>query len=117
MHKFQSNSTAVWNGIGVPCGGNEVSISVSTILGMVWKTTTDSLSFRFRREKFRAAQLDGSAPPTKREMLRVVMSVYDPLGLVSYITIEARIILREAWREDAGWDDPLSTGIRQRWKE
>lgn len=50
-------------------------------------------------------------------MLRVVMPIYDPLGLVSYIVIEAKIILREAWRLLAEWDARLGGVIQRRWTE
>lgn len=42
------------------------------------------------------------------------MSIYDPMGIVSFVTMEAKIILREAWRERADWDDELTGAIQRR---
>lgn len=116
MHKWRSNSAAVLRDLDEHHNtGNKVSLSQSSILGLSWDTTNDLLSFRFRREKFPKELLDGSGEPTKRLMLKVVMSTYDPLGLIANLLIEAKIILREAWREEAGWDDKLTGGIQRRW--
>lgn len=76
--------------------GQEVSLSNSTILGLLWNTLDDTLTFRFNTRAFRDTLMDGTGPLTKREMLIVVMSIFDPLGLVAYLLVEAKIILREA---------------------
>ena len=116
LHKFQSNSKAVLRGLGTYEEADEkVSLSVSSILGLFWNTSDDLLSFRFSRDRFCPSLMDGSTAPTKREMLRVVMSIFDPLGLVSFLTMEGKIVLREAWRIEGKWDDPLEGGIQRRW--
>ncbi|XP_037302804.1 uncharacterized protein LOC119193309 [Manduca sexta] len=43
--------------------------------------------------------------PTKREALSTVMSIYDPLGLLSVYTIRAKIILQNLWRLKMSWDE------------
>lgn len=115
MHKWTSNSKAVLLGLDQESHGTEVSLSTSGILGMLWNTDDDSLSFWFRCDEFGAALNDESFLPTKRIMLSIVMSIYDPLGLVSFLTIEGKLVLRESWREDADWDDKLGGGIQRRW--
>ena len=116
MHKFTSNSLAIQQRLGVQGEAEKkVSLSVSSILGLSWNTTDDCLSFRFSRGKFAPGLMDGSTAPTRREMLRIVMSIFDPLGLVSFLTMEGKIILREAWRLEGRWDDPLGGGIQRRW--
>lgn len=116
MHKFVSKSQAVLTGLGVAeCDQKKVSLSNTAILGLLRDTSNDYLSFRFSRQRFRTELMDGTDAPTKREMLSVAMCIFDPLGLVSYLCVEAKIILREACRCAAGWDDKLHEGIQQRW--
>lgn len=117
MHKFMSNSRAVLVAMGASTTQEEVELSDSSILGMTWQTSSDLLKLRFRVDRFPVGWLDGTTRPTKRQMLSVVMSIYDPLGLVSYLTVEGRIVLREAWREQSDWDTPLSDMIQRRWSE
>jgi hypothetical protein len=43
------------------------------------------------------------------------MSVYDPLGFLGYLTIEAKIILQEIWRSGIGWDDEIAGSTHEKW--
>ena len=54
---------------------------------------------------------------TKRELLRNLAKIYDPLGLVSPITVKGKHIYREACKQKVPWDanipEPLSTEYLQ----
>jgi hypothetical protein len=58
----------------------------------------------------------GEKIPTKREILGLVMSVYDPLGFLGYLTVKAKIILQDIWRSGVGWDDEVVGPILEKWK-
>ncbi|XP_018494531.1 uncharacterized protein LOC108864078 [Galendromus occidentalis] len=45
--------------------------------------------------------------PTKRKLLRALAQVFDPLGIISPIVINSKIIFQDLWKEKIGWDDPL----------
>ncbi|XP_070854178.1 uncharacterized protein [Drosophila suzukii] len=51
--------------------------------------------------------LSEEALPTKREVLQVLMSIFDPLGFLSCYTIGLKMLLQEIWRTGIGWDDNL----------
>jgi hypothetical protein len=57
--------------------GNE---SVIKALGIFWNPTTDKLMF--------CVPLQQDTAFTKRSVLKVIASIYDPLGLLSPITIQ-----------------------------
>jgi hypothetical protein len=45
--------------------------------------------------------------PTKREVLGKLARVYDPLGLVSPMTLQVKMIFREACESKVPWDATL----------
>ena len=58
-----------------------------------------------------------STPPlsTKREVLRETARVFDPLGLLQPVTIAAKILIQELWKEGIDWDEPLPPSLDQKW--
>ena len=64
-----------------------------SVLGMKWDTITDK--FEFNMSFLEVFKFDKKTIPTKREILKAVMSIFDPLGILSPITIKGKIILQE----------------------
>ena len=52
---------------------------------------------------------------TRRGLLSVVSSVYDPLGLVCSFVLGAKIIFQDVCKSGKDWDDPLSPENQVRW--
>ena len=52
---------------------------------------------------------------TKRGVLSLMSSVYDPLGLVGPCILRAKMIFQDECRRGKGWDEPLSEDNKQRW--
>ncbi|GBP02047.1 hypothetical protein EVAR_88437_1 [Eumeta japonica] len=52
-----------------------------------------------------------SERPTKRQVLKIVMSLFDPLGLASPVTTKAKQLLQEIWRRGTGWDDEIDQDL------
>ncbi|XP_046809839.1 uncharacterized protein LOC124420563 [Lucilia cuprina] len=59
--------------------------------------------------------MEGVKSPTKRELLSVVMSVFDTLGFLSHFMITAKLMMREVWRHSIGWDEALPGEIVDVW--
>ncbi|KAL0810381.1 hypothetical protein ABMA28_010526 [Loxostege sticticalis] len=76
-------------------------------LGLLWDAKKDLLAFNTMLARVPEQVVKSDRTPTKREALSAVMSVYDPLGLLSHFTIRAKIILQNVWRAKLGWDEPL----------
>ena len=64
------------------------------VLGLQWLIESESLVFRFSETKIAPDLRQGNKVPTKRQFLRAIMSVFDPLCLISPFTIIAHFIAR-----------------------
>lgn len=85
-----------------PLGNKE-----NKILGMYWNAETDTLGFNTAMLRVPAAVRDTARAPTKREALSAIMSIYDPLGMLSHYTITAKIQMQRVWAAAIDWDEPL----------
>ena len=78
------------------------------VLGLLWHTDSDILSL--------ASKITiGDHPVTKREILQGSSSIFDPLGLITPVTIQAIILLQELWKQHIDWDEPLEESFQNRW--
>lgn len=116
LQRWASNSRGVRDHLAPDTTRDMVQLNKEKILGMVWEPETDTLSFNINRHKIPADILDGTTTPTKREALRTVMSLFDPLGLATPITIQAKRILQDVWRSGIDWDDRLERAEDNMWK-
>lgn len=49
-------------------------------------------------------------PPTRSELLSIVMSVFDPMGFIAHYVSYAKTILREVVKHSAAWEHPIQDG-------
>ncbi|CAG7818892.1 unnamed protein product, partial [Allacma fusca] len=71
------------------------------VLGLYWNPTDDTFSFRISFEKVDPDVTSGRRTPTKRNVLKLMMSLYDPLGFLAHLIIKAKIFFQKVWRSDA----------------
>ena len=102
LTKWVSNSAVVIESIpeSERAGGvKDLNFSQPTIqraLEKHWDVVTDEITFKVTiKEK----------PPTRRGLLSIVSSIYDPLGLVAPFVLPAKILLQELCRDNLSWDD------------
>ncbi|XP_044586043.1 uncharacterized protein LOC123266074 [Cotesia glomerata] len=82
---------------------------VSTkILGMYWSSHRDQFSFKHLPSCT-------TQPCTKRAILSEIAQIFDPLGFLSPIIIQAKMFMQELWLVKLGWDTPLSADLRHKW--
>ncbi|XP_055633869.1 uncharacterized protein LOC129774190 [Toxorhynchites rutilus septentrionalis] len=120
MRNWISNSPAVLQELGEP-GQVEKNLGVDNeavlekILVMWWDTRTDTFRYKLSTQRNQEL-LSGSKHPTKRDVLRVLMSVYDPLGLISHYMIYLKLLFQEIWRMGSSWDDEIGEKQLMKWK-
>ena len=76
-------------------------------LGVFWDVKCDSFGYKAKEMK---------GPMTKRGILSMLSSIYDPLGLASPFILRARRIVQDLFRDKLGWDDHISDEYIGRWE-
>ncbi|XP_062538103.1 uncharacterized protein LOC134206403 [Armigeres subalbatus] len=89
----------------------EESVS-EKVLGMWWDTMKDCFTYKVSA-RYDKELISGNRHPTKREVLRTLMMVYDPL--IAHIMMFLKVLLQEIWRTPVGWDDPIEDPQYEKW--
>ncbi|XP_065082550.1 uncharacterized protein LOC135704936 [Ochlerotatus camptorhynchus] len=90
--------------------------NLERVLGMVWRPQEDVFVFSMTFREDLQRLMDGSVVLTKRQVLSLVMSVFDPLGMIAPFVVHGKTIVQKAWRSGIGWDEPLPADIVPRWE-
>jgi hypothetical protein len=83
--------------------------TTASVLGLRWNTLTDTWPLT---PKHMSSSLN---LPTKREVLSNSSKIYDPQGLLSPVTIRAKLHMQELWLQKIKWDEPLSQELSEKW--
>lgn len=83
------------------------ALPVERALGIQWCIEKDSFQFRIVLK---------DRPCTRRGILSMVSSIYDPLGFVAWLLLEGKKILQELCKEKTDWDNPVPEDIKARWQ-
>ncbi|XP_015374667.1 PREDICTED: uncharacterized protein LOC107169419 [Diuraphis noxia] len=54
---------------------------------------------------------------TKRKMLSEIAAIFDPLGLLGPVIVNAKLIMQNLWQVKAGWGEPLPEEIQNEWRK
>lgn len=84
-------------------------------LGMIWVPESDELAFDLSFKRLPPEIVEGRVIPTKRDFLKFVMSIFDPLGILSAYTIKSKMLLQTIWRSGIGWDQQLTEKDFNEW--
>ncbi|XP_061191617.1 uncharacterized protein LOC133199804 [Saccostrea echinata] len=114
LHKIASNSVEVMEAFpaedleknlkSLDIAADELPIQQN--LGLAWDINSDSLNFSARIPE---------KPFTKRGLLSIINSLFDPLGFIAPIVIHGRILYREICEDNDDWDEPLPNDREEEW--
>jgi hypothetical protein len=76
---------------------------------------TFGLVWYFGRDVFILEAAAKSEGKSKRQLLRSIFSIFDPLGFLSPIVFQAKYLMQDIWRLKFDWDDELSQDLIDRW--
>ncbi|XP_055915434.1 uncharacterized protein LOC129948452 [Eupeodes corollae] len=125
LRSFSSNSSEVLSALEEEAESNMVkvtkrqstggSLSTEKVLGMFWQPLSDTFRYELKFHRVDPDIIAGKRCPVKRELLSVIMSVFDPLGFLANFLICAKLLMREVWRYQLLWDDALPSNINTAW--
>ncbi|XP_053691664.1 uncharacterized protein LOC128740164 [Sabethes cyaneus] len=124
IRNFCSNSTKVLAAIGEQKASSSVSLNLEKalgterVLGMIWRPTEDVFTFdpSTLNEDIKAL-IGGAVAPTKRQVLKTIMSLFDPLGLISHFVVHGKILMQLIWRSGTDWDESIPEELRAVWSQ
>ena len=86
-------------------------INIEHALGILWNSKMDMLQIKVS---------DRETTMTKRGILSYTSSIFDPLGILSPIILEPKLIIQSLWKETVDWDDEIPYNLKkcfEKWKE
>ena len=114
LTKFTSNSEEVLKSIPDEDRRKNVSDEALTFgklpddkaLGVKWNISKDTLGSQTKMAE---------NPSTRRGLLSMLSSTYDPLGLGTPFLLKGRLIIHQLCRDRLGWDEPIDEKSSHEW--
>ena len=84
------------------------------LLSIIWNSSTDDFIFCFSE----LIDLIGKLPNSRRSLLKVTASIFDPLGLLSPFVIKLKLLFQTpCHKRIEEWDKPLTDISLKQWNE
>ncbi|XP_055600806.1 uncharacterized protein LOC129749761 [Uranotaenia lowii] len=122
LRKFASNCAEVLQGLSQDSvaieessDGSEIDPSMK-ILGLTWLPKSDVFKYNFNNP-----DIPNSTVLTKRKVLSVIATLFDPLGLLGAAITTAKIFMQQLWTlrnsddQRLDWDQPLPPTVGEDW--
>lgn len=87
---------------------DEESLPMERALGIQWCAESDQFRFKINLK---------DRPHTRRGLLSLVSSIFDPLGFLAPVVLPAKRILQDLCRQKYGWDEDLPDTVIKSWKK
>ena len=114
IHKFRASSERILDSAQIE-PESRAQGRVAKVMGVQWCPEEDTIEFDYTEQ---IEDIKGDI--SKRKMLKLVASLWDPLGACSAIIFSAKVMVRTAWQQKIGWDDLISGSLLQeftKWKD
>ncbi|XP_029720518.2 uncharacterized protein LOC109429239 [Aedes albopictus] len=125
LRKWASNCAEVLHGVSDdnlairPADGINLDPDPSVkALGLTWLPGSDVFRFQFH-----VPPVDPDEVLTKRKVLSIIATLFDPLGFIGATTTAAKVFMQLLWTlEDEGgkkldWDQPLPSTVGESWRK
>ena len=105
LHGWNSNSEelrALWGA---------VADEIVSVLGLLWSPRDDSLAVNVKR-----VVEASSCDPTKKNLLSLTASLWDPLGFVQPFLVLPKLLFQEICKSNLGWRGKLPGDMKVKWE-
>ncbi|XP_050951513.1 uncharacterized protein LOC127154148 [Labeo rohita] len=82
------------------------SLPIERALGMQWCTENDTFTYNIQVQE---------KPLSRRGILSVVNSIYDPLGFLVPLILPVKLLLRDMCKQGYGWDEEIDGKRAEQW--
>ena len=83
------------------------------VLGLNWNCVSDKFTFKFEA----LSRLAEGVEPTRRNLLKVTSSLFDPLGILSPVLVHMKVLFQTLCEENVDWDVLLLEEARKQWNK
>ena len=77
-------------------------------LGVIRDTTSDCFVYEVVKRNI---------ADTRRKMLSLIASLFDPIGFLAPFLVRAKILLQQVWQCGISWDDMLPSELLEEWSK
>ncbi|XP_043263948.1 uncharacterized protein LOC122404113 [Colletes gigas] len=78
------------------------------VLGIQWDPDTDTISYNVK-------PFAEQRTISKRTILSEIAQLFDPLGLLGPVIIQAKLIMQELWKANLIWDESIPQSLHTEW--
>ncbi|XP_076230178.1 uncharacterized protein LOC143175315 [Nomia melanderi] len=108
LRKWATNSSTFSQHLDIKDKMSSADKNTKT-LGLQWLPAKDELCFTTTPSLHKRV--------TKRTILSQIAQIFDPLGLVSPVITNAKLIMQQLWQLQTNWDESVSQGLYDQWIE
>ena len=109
LRKFPSNSTDLETLVlGYE---NDIAQENVKVLGILWNKKSDEIIFNFEKHLKLTKDI-----PTKRDLLSLSVSIYDPLGLLNPFVFQLKVLFQKNCVQKLLWEESLPDSLLTEWR-
>ena len=109
LRQWTSNSTALNRRAQE---NNAYAAQTTKILGLTWNSTNDMPSLSLEKM---IRKSEAITKLTKRSTISFESKLFDPLGYVEPITVKAKIMIQDLWKQNLSWDEDVPSEHKDQW--
>ena len=91
---------------------NAYAAQTTKILGLTWNSTNDMPSLSLEKM---IRKSEAITKLTKRSTISFASKLFDPLEYVEPVTVKAKIMIQDLWKQNLSWDEDVPSEHKDQW--